>query len=91
MSSPYGAAATRRTRHRRRVAFEQVQVEVERRVVDRTVSEHHVHTVDAHRRGRNFVARGGVTASPHHRADRGVLHVREIDRVGVQRGIADTP
>ena len=91
MSSPYGAAARAAPRHRGRVALEQVQVEVERRVVDRTVSEHHVHTVDAHRRGRNLVR---AAASPPRRITARmarVLHVREIDRVGVQRGIADTP
>src|SRR3954469_5753458 len=43
------------------------------------------------RRGRALAARGGITAAPHHRADRRVLHVRYVDRVGLQHGIGDAP
>ena len=50
-----------------------------------------MHTVDTGRRGRYLVARGVVTTAPHHRADGRVLHVGEVDRVGLQRGIADAP
>src|SRR5262249_25662876 len=41
-----GRRRSRRPRHRDRVALEQVEVEVERRVVDRAVPEHYVHALD---------------------------------------------
>ena len=34
---------------------------------------------------------GGVATASHHRADRGVLHVRHVVRIRLQRGIGDAP
>ena len=91
MSAPYGAAARAVRVHAVGVALEQVQVEIEAGIGDRSVAEHRVHALDGHRRRGDMVAAVVVTTAAEHRTDRCVLDVRDVVGVGLQCRVGDAP